>query len=164
MAAQKPLTLHLEAWFSIATNACVIASVIFLGYQIQQNNRYLRRSEVNATMDQVSVVRMANLDREIAELLVRAGQSPASLDLPDQFRIRSYFNQIFWTSWQIYDREQGGYVDPGEWQRAGKGLVLAILATEAGRTWWNRGETSGMPLDFIDLVNETFDAAAAARN
>jgi hypothetical protein len=70
------------------------------------------------------------------------------------------FSQVFWTSWQIYDRERGGYVDPGEWERAGRGLVLAVLRTEAGRTWWNRGATSGMPPDFIDLVNESFDAAA----
>jgi len=162
MASQQTKIRFIDTWVSISTNVFVIASVLFLAYEIQQNNRYLRRSEVNATMDQVSIIRMAIMDREIAELLVRARQAPASLDPADRFRVNSYFGQVFWTSWQIYDRERGGYVDPGEWERAGRGLVLSILALEAGRNWWNGGSTSGMPPDFVELVNESAAAAAAA--
>ncbi|MDA1369876.1 MAG: hypothetical protein O2971_03820 [Proteobacteria bacterium] len=164
MSEEKPRFKHADVWISVTTNIFVIASVIFLALEIQQNNSYLRRSEVNATMDQSSALREATFDREFAEMLVRARENPESLDAVDRLRVGNFYSQAFWSSWQIYDRERGGYVDEGEWSRAGRGIVLGHLATQAGRDWWNRGMNVGMPLDFIELVNNSFDEAVAARN
>jgi hypothetical protein len=144
-------------WSAIAevlSSIAIIVTLLVLVFQTQKNTNYLRRSEINTTMDQASTIRLLSMDREWAELLIRAGQNPESLDPPDRIRVSSYLGQVFWASWQIYDREQGGYVDPGEWERGGKPMVEPFLRSEFGRTWWAQGQDKGMSPEFIDRVNE----------
>ena len=147
---------NLNKWLSLVANLGVLVGIIFLGLEIQQNTSYLRRGEMNATMDQISVMRMEMLNSNIADLLVRSREGFEALSPQDRLRLSTYFDQWTWTSYQIYDREQGGYLDAGEWDRGGRAIILGYINSPTGRAWWESANQA-FPPPFREKVNETMN-------
>ena len=56
----------------------VVATLLFLGVQIRQNTKQMRRLELNAAHEQFAHSRMAiATDRDWAELVLKASNSPS---------------------------------------------------------------------------------------
>jgi hypothetical protein len=84
--------IELSQSISIFANLGVIAGLIFLGYEIQQNTAQMRADasySINEAVDALN--RSIYQDREFAALLLRAEQSFHDLDAVDQARIATFF-------------------------------------------------------------------------
>lgn len=148
---------NLNKWLTLTANLGVVIGIVFLGLEIQQNTNYLRRGEMNATMDQISVMRMEMLNSDLADLLVRSREGYEALSPQDRLRLSTFYDQWIWASYQIYDREQGGYLDAGEWDRGGRAIIRGYIDSPTGREWWEQTNRS-FPPGFREKVNETFNA------
>ncbi len=148
MAARK--TLQEYALFAeIVSAIAIVGSLIFVGFQIRQNTDYLRRVESNATMEQASATRLLTID--MAEILVKSIKGVDALSDVEMLKISTYFREVMWQSFQIFDRERGGYLDEGDWQRTS--TPAGLLANPVARSWWEQAKQT-FPPAFVTAVDE----------
>ncbi len=77
----------LNSWLSLLANLGVIAGIVFLGMEIEQNNKLLRaESTFNMLQNRQSLRTQVFEDPEIAELMVK-GQNGELLSDVDQYRL-----------------------------------------------------------------------------
>ena len=56
---------NINEWLTLVANFGVLIGIVFLAVQIQQNTKYLRQGEVNATFEHVSMGRLISMEPEM---------------------------------------------------------------------------------------------------
>jgi len=148
MAVEKRLQ-EFALFAEIVSAIAIVGSLIFVGFQIRQNTDYLRRGENNATMEQASAVRLLTID--MAELLVKSREGADALSDVEMLKISTYFREVMWQSFQIFDRERSGYLDEGSWELSS--AAIDLLADPIARSWWKQAKQT-FPPDFVNVVDE----------
>jgi len=134
----------------------VIASLIFVGFQLYQNTMEMRRGEANAAMHQGSAIRQAILsNRDVAELIVN-GLSGGSLDPADELRLQSFFGEIAYLMLHVWERTRSGLALKDEFDRTIP-LARAALASEPGKAWWRRRRVTYNPA-FVSALEAAIPA------
>lgn len=96
----------------------VIASLVFVGVQIHQHTRYVRRSEANKAFEQASQIREVVIaNRDVAQLLL-TGITDGPLDVADEIRLNAVFNEFAYVAIQVWDREKYGLSTIDSFDRA----------------------------------------------
>lgn len=132
----------------VVSAIAIVGSLIFVGLQIRQNTDHLRRGENNATMEQASATRLLTID--MAEILVKSRKGVDALSDVEMLKISTYYREAMWSSFQIFDRERGGYLDEGDWQRSSP---AGLLANPVARSWWEEAKQT-FPPAFVSAVDE----------
>ncbi len=138
----------------------VIASVIYLAFQIRQNTRQLQRSEINSTLEQANAVRQAQLDRHTAELLAKVVDSPDTvLSTEEKLRLNAYFAMEMWQHYNNWDRIRQGIIQPGSYNFAA--FVRSFFRNRATESWWESNR-SFFEHAFVDAVEAARRASREA--
>src|SRR2546430_15860417 len=128
----------------------VILSLVFVGLQIKQNTRALRRNEHNSTMAQWTVIRMAIAkNRDIAELMTAGLHGERALDAADQLRLEQMLAEHAWAAFHIWDRTQRGVFPKGTFEATTGPLLCTLLGTARGGTWWRSAKHTGFIPGFV---------------
>ena len=134
----------------IVASVAVVASLIFVAFQIKQNTGALQRNEHNSTMAQWTVIRMAIAgNREIAELMTAGLHGERALDAADQLRLEQMLAEHAWAAFHIWDRTQRGIFPKGTFEATGGALLCALLRTAGGGTWWRSAKQTGFLPGFV---------------
>jgi hypothetical protein len=136
----------------------VVASLLFVGWQIKDNTRALQRHEHNNTMTQWTVVRMAIVNsREVAELMTAGLHGERALNAAEQLRLEQYLQELTWACFHIWDRMQRGIFPQGTFELTGGAYLRTVLLTVRGGAWWRSARNSG----FIPAFAADVDAMLA---
>jgi hypothetical protein len=136
----------------------VVASLIFVGWQIKDNTRALQRHEHNNTMTQWTVVRMAIVNsREVAELMTAGLHGERVLNAAEQLRLEQYLQELTWACFHIWDRTQRGIFPQGTFELTGGAYLRTVLLTVRGGAWWRSARNSG----FVPAFAADVDAMLA---
>lgn len=130
---------RLSNWLSLAGNVGLMIGLLFVAKEINQNTKQLRRAEMNATHEQISVWRHAIIEnQDLAEIYETGSRAPESLTPPQLLRLDLTLAELFWTQWQFWDRARVGAIE-GEWERlAIAGPRYSIQSNRAAREWWEQ--------------------------
>ncbi len=132
--------MNWEAIGALAELAGAIAVVVTLYYlasQIRQSNTLARRNEHNATMEQVSLFRMAVAQsEELATLLLTGAKSYSVLSEVHKVQFDNLIDQRFWNYAQIWDRVQTGSMEREMWNVLAPSMATN-LNYEGIREWWD---------------------------
>lgn len=140
----------LNEWLTLLTNVAVVAGIIFLAVEIQQNNELLR-SETRLALhgnDQTSLlVALENID------VFEKMQQKEPLSQADQYRL-SWIYAIDTRNREFeFFQYQSGFLDEETWQSY-RSLILANHSTPRGRQWWDKmGRQTSHP-EFAKMVDE----------
>src|SRR3954453_19254489 len=108
----------------IVASVAVVASLVFVAFQIKQNTAALQRNEHNSTMEQWTVIRMAiATHRDIAELMTVGLNGGRPLDGADQLRLEQILQENAWAAFHIWDRTQRGVFPKGTFELTGGALL-----------------------------------------
>ena len=130
----------------------VIVTLFYLANQIRHSTTLGIRSEMNATMQQVSAYRLKLAgDRGLAELVVKGLQSKESLDLADQMRLEMWISELAWSSFQSWHRAKLGLFEKDQWKRSFAVAMKDLLSSPAGADWWARKKTAFEPAYRIEM-------------
>jgi hypothetical protein len=136
----------------------VVASLIFVGWQIKDNTRALQRHEHNNTMTQWTVVRMAIVNsREVAELMTAGLHGERVLNAAEQLRLEQYLQELTWACFHIWDRTQRGIFPQRTFELTGGAYLRTVLLTVRGGAWWRSARNSG----FVPAFAADVDAMLA---
>jgi hypothetical protein len=134
----------------IVASVAVVASLIFVAFQIKQNTAALQRNEHNSTMAQWTVIRMAIAqNRDIAELITAGLHGERAMDAADQLRLEQMLAEHAWAAFHIWDRTQRGIFPKGTFEATGGALLCGLLKTAGGGTWWRSAKRTGFIPGFV---------------
>lgn len=129
----------------------VVAGLVFVGVQLHQQTKQLRRSEANEAMAQASALRHAVFsDPEFANMLV-SGLAGAPLDAAGELRLRTFFNEVTFMASQVWDRARTGFADRDEFERTIVPPLTLILASQRGVAWWAQMKSIYRPAFIADM-------------
>lgn len=132
----------------IVGSIAVVASLVYVGLQVQQNTRQLQREESNATQTQWQAIRLlVASNREVAELWV-AGLNGDALDAVQRLRFESLLTEHIWATSQIYYRGKAGVFGAGEFESTSGPPLARLLCTRGGALWWQKNKLA-FPADFV---------------
>ena len=156
---------HVFFLSQIIASIAVVASLIFVGYQIKENTLALQRNEHNSTMEQWTVIRQAiATHRDIAELMSVGLSGQRSLDTVDTLRLDQMLQEVGWASFHIWDRTQRGIFPKGTFAATGGALFAALLRTPRGGEWWRSDKNIGFLAAFradVDALLTQSEASPA---
>jgi len=128
----------------IIASTAVVASLIFVGYQIKENTLALQRNEHNSTMEQWTVIRQAiATHRDIAELMSVGLSGERKLDRVDALRLDQMLQEVGWAAFHIWDRTQRGIFPKGTFETTGGAMFADLLRTPRGSEWWRSPRNVG---------------------
>jgi hypothetical protein len=124
---------------SLVSGVAVLASLIFVGFQLRQNTWQLMRSETNLTMQQASAWRLAIVsNHDLADIWVKGRSEAAAFDATDEARFDLLLEETLWMVFHIWDRSKRGLLDSGSWNKGSAEFLAGILLPRRSAAWWER--------------------------
>ena len=118
-------------WLTLVANIGVLAGIIFLAYELQQNTvatQLEAASNFNASFSEIELFIAGN--PEFAELLTR-GREGEEITGVDQLRLTVFYNQIL-RQWQFtHFQYLSDAVDEDNWQ-AQRAFMVEIISSDLG--------------------------------
>lgn len=153
------MTLEEISYLSqIAGSLAVIASLLFVGWQIRQHTAALERTEANATQQQFQAIRLLIAgDKDTARLWVALEQGK-TLDPLERTRVVALVSEIVWCIFNVWDRSRRGLIPRDEFGRQAATYLVRILRTPFGGQWWLMAK-AGYPPEFVAEVDKLVAAA-----
>lgn len=138
----------------------VIAGLIFVGFQLQQNTFQLRRVEINAMNVEASPLRQSIMNNpDLAELVSACVANSRPFTATDLQRLDSVFWEASFISFQMWDRSQSKYFPAGDFERTIPAFE-PVLTSPVGRTWWQSARAKFRPT-FVAAMEALMPALAA---
>jgi len=144
----------------IAGAFAVVASLLFIGWQIRYYTAALQRAENNATHQQFQAVRLAVVGSEdLARIWVEGLEQDKDLGPVERLRLTHLVSDVVWCMVQVWDRSRSRIVDRDEFSRGSLPFLLEILRTPFGAQWWQASK-QGLPAGFQREVDTILGATA----
>ncbi len=140
----------LNKWLTLAANIGILASIVFLGAQIQQNSQ----------MMEVQALTMNTATRVQTDLVV-IGENPVaafykyfsgSSDLSDEelMIVGGWLSAASWQFRNSYHLYELGIISEEAWQ-AEVNMIAGYYGTPIGRAFWNAGKPF-YPAQYVEAV------------
>jgi hypothetical protein len=144
-------TSVLNEWLSLAANLGVIAGIVFLGVEIQQNTA-VTRSAAAQEISNVSVeffMRVAE-NSDLARVVKVATENPSELSEVEIVQYEYVTGAVFMLMEGAYKQFQLGYLPAAGWEPYEK-LIKGFLSNPISRNWWVSSSTVFSP-EFETMV------------
>lgn len=121
-------------WVSIATNIAVVAGLILLAVEIDQNSEMLRITSARESTASIIEIQAHQMDSDVAKVLLKAYDDEPLSNL-EVVIVEGYLNpQLLVLQDDYADYLRGLYAEP-RWQSR-SAFVRALLQPQATRDWW----------------------------
>ena len=144
-------TSVLNEWLSLAASLGVIAGIVFLGVEIQQNTAVTRSAAAQDISDRSAefFMRVAE-NSELARVVKVATENPSELSEIEIVQYRYLTGAIFMLMEGAYKQYQLGFLPAAGWEPYEK-LITNFLSNPISRDWWVNSSTVFSP-DFEAMV------------
>jgi hypothetical protein len=141
--------IDLGQTISILANVGVLAGIVFLGIEVQQNSAQIEQNTVAVAAQAVfelnqeanEIRRTLYPDASLTELIDKGFDDPGSLTEIESLRFDNYFGTVLNTYEAAWIYRQKGLVEEAEY--AGwRDSICGMLHREGGRSFWESGKTS----------------------
>lgn len=132
----------------------VIVGLVFVGMQIQQNTKQMRRAEGNSAMAQGSALRHLIVGSRESAQMIASGVAGAPLDPVDELRLNMFFLEVAYSALQVWDRARNKFGPADEFLRV-VSIIAPVVTSDRGRVWWAKARTTFWPefvADFETLL------------
>jgi hypothetical protein len=138
----------------IVGGGAVVASLIYVGFELRQNTAQLLRNEANAAFGQNSAFRLTIVnDRDVAQVWIQGLTGGATLAPADRLRFDLLLTEQLWIGFHLWDRSRLGLTDKGQWSRGPMRGLAEMLSTRGGGEWWSRFKDR-FPPAYAAAINE----------
>lgn len=139
----------------------VIASLIYVGFQVSQTQKAVRAATAQARTDLGVNLISSRYTSDISDVLVKSKTEPAALSESDKFKLKSFFSAHVRHCQNLYYQQKHGLLD--EYFSYGVARVAAYWVRNypwAAEEW--EKVQKYMPPEFSDFINEELRRHPAA--
>lgn len=134
----------------------VIASLIYVGYQVKETRKAVRAATAQARTDLGVQLISSRYTSDIADLLVKSTDDPNALTKSDRFKLKSFFSAHVRHCQNLFYQQQHGLLD--EYFSYGIARVTAYWVRNypwAAQEWVSVQKTA--PPAFAKFINEELE-------
>ena len=155
------MKLELHGWLGVASNIAVLAGILLLLVELNQNNALARAHIHQARTDSISSQRLANADSEFVAPLINKMGTPGNVDALDSLtplevtRLVELHESIILNIDNMHYQYQQGYLDEEYWE-----YRLVPLIRQNYAMWKALKVLDGGRPSFISEVERIYGSAA----
>ena len=147
----------LNHWLTLAANVGVIAGIIFLGLEIQQNTRTMQAAAIQDSTDVArQQILMLASDAEANRISMIGTEDPAKLT-PEEWQRFFWMDRSFWLGMQGLYRQWEMRALPDEEWAVWTRIICQNQLAAGNRLLWPGNKKTLIP-SFIDWVEDTCKA------
>ena len=148
------MTLQDFASFTeLFSSIAVLATLIFVGFQIRQTNVLLQRGEENVTMEEWSRIRLSIVENhDVANIWQARLDDGEELDATQLVRLHTLLEEYLWAAYHIWDRTRRNLFVHGRFEET-MPVLRQYLNNRHGIKWW-----SGVKVNFPPSYVRDVDA------
>jgi hypothetical protein len=154
--------IDLGQTIQLLANVGVVAGIVFLAFEVRQNNQFLVADQ--ATVRAEEVTKLDGLDRErqllilaypeLRALYVKSLYSPADMSLEEIWGMQSLMSNRLGILRRSYETYREGIITHADWQRR-LTPVQYYLGTSFGKAYWRSAKNDFSTIDgFVDAIDE----------
>jgi len=132
---------NLSAIAEILSSVAVLATLVFLVYELRQNTDAIRANtyqEMNAVISESNGIFLAN--PEVSEFILRTASNADNLTPSDSIRLRAFVSSMYRHADNIHFQYQIGTIDRRQMESLLIPMVLNMRRRGTLRTQWEEGE------------------------
>lgn len=141
--------------------AGVIASLIYVGFQVKQTQKAVRAATAQARTDLGVHLISSRYTSDISDVLVKSKSAPSTLSESEKFKLKSFFSAHVRHCQNLYYQQQKGLLE--EYFSYGVARVVAYWIRNypwAAEEWTKVQDY--VPPEFADFINEELRTHPAA--
>lgn len=132
---------NLSAIAEILSSVAVLATLVFLVYELRQNTDAIRANtyqEMNAVISESNGIFLAN--PEVSEFILRTASNADNLTPSDSIRLRAFVSSMYRHADNIHFQYQIGTIDRRQMESLLIPMILNMRRRGTLRTQWEEGE------------------------
>jgi heme/copper-type cytochrome/quinol oxidase subunit 1 len=145
----------------------VVASLVYLAFQIRQNTKQLEQSERTAIAASLNVSATNYRENrhhiytnaDVAEIYLKGAADPESLGEIELYRYRLLMSNFVDANWDIYVQTVATGFSPETWESQASKAIERVLGTPGGRWFWENYCTD-YPKDFRQEIDSLLNPHA----
>jgi hypothetical protein len=122
----------------------VVASLVYLAFEVRQNTRQLEQSEQTAIAASLNVSATNYRENrhhiytnaDVAEIYLKGAADPGSLGEVELYRYRLLMSNFVDANWDIYVQTVATGFSPETWESQASKAIARVLGTPGGRWFW----------------------------
>ena len=131
----------MSAIAEILSSVAVLATLVFLVYELRQNTDAIRANtyqEMNAVISESNGIFLAN--PEVSEFILRTASNADNLTPSDSIRLRAFVSSMYRHADNIHFQYQIGTIDRRQMESLLIPMILNMRRRGTLRTQWEEGE------------------------
>jgi hypothetical protein len=145
---------NLSAIAEILSSIAVLATLVFLVYELRQNTDAVRANtyqEMNGVISESNGIFLAN--PEVSEFIARTGSGADKLTPSDAIRLRAFISSMYRHADNIYFQYQIGTIDRRQMESLLIPMILNMRRRGTLRTAWEEGpDKSLLHPDLVEYI------------
>ncbi len=150
---------QLNRWLTPLANVALLAGLILVAYELNQNRSLARMelvNEGNVVQNQI----WANLMGELpGDVIARAIECPEEMTYSDFMAMDAFLFTSMNTLYRNYELAEEGIFTAEEWRKSVETYASWFLGNPFGRAWWIEEARGFFPSDFANHVDEQISSA-----
>lgn len=137
------MTLQDFASFAeLISSIAVLATLIFVAFQIKQTNILLQRGEENVTMEEWSRIRLSIVENhDVAKIWQARLDDAVELDATQLVRLHTLLEEYLWAAYHIWDRTRRDLFLHGRFEET-MPVLRQYLNNPHGIEWWTAAKVN----------------------
>lgn len=138
-------------WLTLVTNFAVIAGILFLVVELQQNTQQLRVQSYQAWNAANAAINMAIANQELSAIVSSGHANSANLSKDTYIAYAMFHLSMMQMAQSAHYLYLQGALDEELWQ-AEMQRAAGILSLPGVRQWWNAGGRTQLSPSFVDFI------------
>lgn len=126
----------LGEWLQVGANIGILAGLLMVGLQMQQNERLLKIQLVNQYNEAAAAAEISVGGEEIARAWAKSVDAPEELTLADMRAVEAVLMAPLYQWINLYRLHESGITDENEWKTEVVTNAGYYYGTDYGRAWW----------------------------
>lgn len=146
------MTLHdFASLAEIVSSIAVLATLLFIAFQIRQTTILLQRGEENVTQEEWSRIRLSIVDNhDVASIWQARLDDGAQLDAVQLVRLHTLMEEYLWAAYHVWDRTRRDLFLHGRFEET-MPVLRQYLNNPQGIKWWSEAKANYPPAFVRDV-------------
>ena len=139
----------------------VIASLLFVAFQVRRNTKAIRNQHFEATLDHLASQFSRSLDERVATIIDKGRKNFNDLSDPEKLTFGAWANEYIMGASRLTSFEQQGLLDP-EIAAMAKRRLNWFFKSPGMSQWWGDADRHPVPVHFEAAIDEVLSQSRPA--
>lgn len=152
--------IDLSKWMTVAANVGVLAGLIVVSYELNQNTKLARAALINDGNAFENALWADMMGGEPSDVIAMAVECPEQMTYADFMAMDAFLFTSMNIVYRFYEIAQEGLFTTSDWKTEVENYAHWYLGNEFGRSWWEKEGKSFFALEFSEHVDKQLASEA----